>query len=137
MALKKGQRGARIRLTEDQAKAVITRVAAGAKSKNLAEEYGVSPSTISRIVNGQTWVHLERPPTQILKRATKLTAADVLVIKARLQRGDRLVDIARDYNVSGPAIAAIRDGRTWQEVVLPPAPRPTPAPTTRRKVWER
>ncbi len=127
------KKAVRIRLTEAQAQAVIERVAGGERSKDLAVEYGVSTSTISRIINGQTWGDLTRPQRKPLKRATKLTVDDVLAIKERLQRGDRLVDIARDHEVTGPAISAIRDRRTWAEVTLPERPVPH---QTRRRVWE-
>lgn len=134
MAVKNASRRKRGGLTEDQAKAIIRRVAAGERSADLAKEYKVSTSTISRVVNGQTWTHLERPPARALKRATKLTPEQVVNIKVRLHRGDRLVDIAHDHLVSGPAIAAIRDGRTWAEVQVRPSQE---APPTRRRVWER
>ncbi len=134
MAAKNAPQRKRGGLTEDQAKAIIRRVAAGERSTALAKEYKVSTSTISRVVNGQTWTHLERPPSRALKRATKLTPEQVATIKVRLHRGDRLVDIARDHLVSGPAIAAIRDGRTWAEVHVQPSQE---VPSIRRRVWER
>jgi hypothetical protein len=49
-------------------------------------------------------------------RATKLTAAIVGVIKARLAAGEERRSVARDYAVTRYAIDDIAQGRTWREV---------------------
>lgn len=46
--------------------------------------------------------------------ARKLTIKDVREIRRRLSAGDKVVDIAEYYGVTGPAISAIRYGRVWQ-----------------------
>jgi hypothetical protein len=46
----------------------------------------------------------------------KLTEDDVREIKLRLARGDRPIDIARDFGVSRPNVSCIKHGRSWQHV---------------------
>lgn len=43
------------RLTEEQRTEVIAKAAAGERPRDLAEEYGVSRPTITRLLNGSTW----------------------------------------------------------------------------------
>lgn len=47
---------------------------------------------------------------------SKLDDEKVREIKARLRRGDRQTDIARDFGVEYPTIYAIRKGITWRHV---------------------
>jgi len=46
----------------------------------------------------------------------KLTAEQVAEIKRRIQRGDWLSAIARDYNVARNTISDIKRGRSWRKV---------------------
>lgn len=45
-----------------------------------------------------------------------LTESDVPVIRERMQSGERVADIARDYGVSKAAIYNIKSGRSWSHV---------------------
>ena len=45
----------------------------------------------------------------------KLKPQDIPVIKSRLANGDRIVDIAKDYDVHKGLIWQIKDGRIWSE----------------------
>lgn len=53
-----GEASSRARLTDDQVRMIRQHRAGGATMAALAAEYGVAESTISFIVNGQTWRHL-------------------------------------------------------------------------------
>lgn len=46
----------------------------------------------------------------------KLTEDDVMMIKQRLQQGDRGIVIARDFAVSRKLITEIKSGRAWRHV---------------------
>lgn len=46
-------------------------------------------------------------------KKTKLTRNQVLDIRKSLSLGERIIDIARRYNVTSNTIIPIRDGRTW------------------------
>ena len=47
------------KLTEDRVKAIICALAAGCPQRPLAETFGVTTDTISRIANGKSWQHVE------------------------------------------------------------------------------
>lgn len=48
-----------VKLTEAQVVEIRRRVAAGEVQRRLADEFGLSPSGICRIVKARTWSHLE------------------------------------------------------------------------------
>lgn len=50
-----GENNPRSRLTWEKVREIRRRVAAGAVQRHLCDEFGVSPMTISRIVNHQLW----------------------------------------------------------------------------------
>lgn len=51
----RGERSGLAKLTEQQVRAIKSRLHNGAKCRTLAAEYGVSPSTISMIKSGKNW----------------------------------------------------------------------------------
>ena len=53
--------------------------------------------------------------------AAKLTEADAARVIKLLSEGFSMRSIAEAFGVSAPAIASIRDGKTWKHV-----PRPAP-----------
>lgn len=48
--------------------------------------------------------------------SAKLCDVDVLEIKSRICKGDICYEIAREYGVTGEAILAIKNGRTWKHI---------------------
>lgn len=58
------------------------------------------------------------------KHTHKLTEGDVLDIVKRIQAGEQMLDIAKDYNVSPTAISNIKTGTTWYHITgIPHKPR--------------
>lgn len=57
-SMPKGEASPRAKLTEIQAREIISRRREGALLKELAPEYGVSMRTISLITRGERWGHL-------------------------------------------------------------------------------
>lgn len=51
--------------------------------------------------------------------ASKLTEADVIIIKQRLVRGDTLTAIASDFHVCFQTVSLIRSGKVWTHVKGP------------------
>lgn len=118
------------RLTIEQARNIITRVAAGELQKNLAEEFGINPSTVSNLIRGKSWPDLDRPdPPETTMRGTKLTAKDIPCILSRLSQQETPQAIATDYGVTRQAIADIKRGKTWGHI-------PRFETKRRRRVWE-
>jgi len=120
------------RLTAGQAQDIINRVALGESQKNLAAEFQVQPSTVSNLINGNSWPELDRPdPPEVRVRGSKLKPIDIPVILTRLAKQEKPKDVAADYGVTRQAIADIGRGKTWGHI-----PRPEVARPRRRKVWE-
>jgi hypothetical protein len=57
---KPGERHPRAKLTEADAVEILGRVRRGERYRVLAEEKGVAIGTISKIVSGTNWKHLDR-----------------------------------------------------------------------------
>lgn len=49
------------KLTEEQALAILRNHVRGTNKKGLADQYGVTESTIRRVIAGDTWKHLHAP----------------------------------------------------------------------------
>jgi hypothetical protein len=56
----------------------------------------------------------ERPKETIFNSKIKLT--DLPIIKQRIDSGDLIKDIAKDYGVDRHAISKIKSGKTWNWV---------------------
>jgi hypothetical protein len=98
----------------------------------MATEFGVHIRTIQAISKGRTWTHLNLPPVPTRKGSSRpsarLTERDIPTICRRIQEGESLSEVARDYKVGRTCIANIWHGRTWVHI---------PRPVTRQRVWER
>lgn len=123
-----------LKLDQALAQLILTRVAAGERQKDLAEEYGVSPSAISNLVAGKSWPGLARPTTKVPRRGSKLAPEDIVLILRRLQAGEKPRVVAEDYGITRQAVANIKKGKAWPDIPRPEvAVSPRPA---RRRVWE-
>lgn len=54
----RGEQAPMTKLTEPEVLAIRHRISAGEHPKNLAREYGISPSNISNITKRRTWTHI-------------------------------------------------------------------------------
>jgi DNA invertase Pin-like site-specific DNA recombinase len=117
------------KLTEEQAREILARVSSGERQKDLAIEYGVTPSCVSHLVRGTSWPHLGGaiPPPRV-RGPTKLVEADIPVILTRIEKGESIASVARSYGVSRTTVAKVWHGKTWKN-----APRPE---KRRRAVWK-
>lgn len=120
------------KLDQTTAQAILVRVAAGERQKDLAAEFKVSPAAVSNLVAGKSWPSLPRSSTKVPRRGTTLAQADVVEILRRLLAGETPSKIAADYKVSRQAIANIQKGKAWTDIPRPEAQQ-RPA---RRRVWE-
>jgi hypothetical protein len=127
-----GQEHPAAKLTETQAKEILARLEAGELQKDLADEYGVTPSCICHLAAGTSWPHLGGVKQEVkrgsARPSAKLTEEDIPVIIRRVERGESLTAVARSYSVGRTTIADIWYGRRWTHV-----PRPT---SRRRAVYE-
>ena len=82
----------------------------------IAQQYGVSRSTISDIVHGRLWKHIPTPRRIIYR---KLTAESVSQLKTDLQCGILSQrDIAKKFNVTPSLVQDIKKGRVWAHVTI-------------------
>jgi DNA invertase Pin-like site-specific DNA recombinase len=55
----RGSRQAFAKLNEDDVNSIVMAVRLGAKQKDIADEFGVHATTISKIMRGASWKHVE------------------------------------------------------------------------------
>ena len=77
--------------------------------KGVHTRYHLNEESINRLRNLEK-VYGSRVGT------SKLTEDDVRTIKDRLERGERQIDIANDFNVDKATIFKIKVGETWRRV---------------------
>jgi len=102
------------------ARRVMVALEAGRSGRSIAEEFGVSPSTVSAIKRGQAWAQLDPGFAARLadkpRRGKALTVSQVAEIKQRLLAGQSSRKVAVEYGVSASTVQAISQGKTWAEV---------------------
>lgn len=118
----RGERAGRAGMTTEQVEEAKRRYMAGERQIDIAREFGVHQSTVSKALTGATWKHAGG---EVVARAgnrgeratrAKLTRVDVVAIKGRLADGASCAELGAQYNVTPGAIWAIREGRTWRHV---------------------
>ena len=119
------QRGANspvAKLTNEQSLEIIRRNVAGERHKSLAEEFGVSLTTIGKLARGQRWNGLQGARRLDSRREgtgnhlAKLTEAKVREIRAARETGTPYRQLAEQYGVAPSSILAVMQGRTWKQV---------------------
>ena len=110
------------KLTNEQSLEIIRRNLAGERHKTLAEEFGVSPATISKLVRGLRWNGLQAARRQQSRRAgagnhlAKLNEVKVKAIRRAREHGTPYQQLAERYGVAASSIHAVMRGRTWKHV---------------------
>ena len=119
-----GERCVRAGMTTEQVEDAKRRYMAGERLRDIAEEFGVHRTTLSKAVTGSTWTHAggsvvknagkrgERSPR------AKLSRSNVVDIKRRLRDGASCAGLAAEYGVTHGAIWFIQHGRTWRHVKI-------------------
>lgn len=89
----------------------------GRTDADIADDYGVTSSTIAQAVTRKTWRHIPLPDYALAGSGEwrgrrgghrgKLSESDVREIDRRVAAGDKQVDIARDYGMSTGSICDI------------------------------
>ena len=102
------------------ARGVMAALEAGLPGRSIAEEFGISPSTVSAIKRGQAWSALDPDfPARLAgkpQRGKALSASQVAKIKQRLLAGQSSRKVAAEFGVSASTVLAIARGKTWAEV---------------------
>ena len=99
---------------------VMAALEAGRPGRFIAREFGISPSMVSAIKYGRAWAALDPDlPARLAgkpRQGKALSESQVAEIKQRLLEGRSSRKIAAEFGVSGSAIQAISQGRTWAQV---------------------
>jgi DNA-binding Xre family transcriptional regulator len=104
------------KLTEVDVRAILE---SRDESIDLAEQYGVTRSTITQIRAGTAWREVARPDAEDtakplrLNPAAKITPLETREIAASTERA---VDLAARYGIAKQTVDAIRQGRLWEAV---------------------
>jgi group I intron endonuclease len=108
------------KITDTECERIYHRHEAGERMHKLAKEFGVHAVTISRALQRLSWKENGRPHTYNRhgnnNPRAKLTTKDVETIRTRLSKGERPINIAKDYSVHKETIAHIRDGIIWKSI---------------------
>lgn len=102
------------------ARRVMAALEAGRSGRSIAEEFGISPSLVSAIKQGQAWASLDpQLPARLAAtppRGKSLDAEQVAAIKARLLAGGSSRKVAAEFGVSPSTVRSIALGKTWAHV---------------------
>jgi DNA invertase Pin-like site-specific DNA recombinase len=102
-------------LTEELVVKVKNDLLAGKKAQRIAEEYGVSPGTISNLKNGRAWkgIGVDISKTERLDSKRKLDAKDIPDIRHLISIGCTDTEIGKEFGVARGTIYRIRSGANW------------------------
>ena len=116
----RGERNGHAVLTEKQVREIRLLHSDGMSNKDLAEQFSVSPSEVSSIINMRVWTHLPPPPVLIrksMKRKCTLCAEQVIDIRGRYAQGDvSQSELARQFGVSHVTINRIVHRKLWPDI---------------------
>lgn len=117
----KGSKNGFSKLTETEVIEILRLRNSGAKNKDLAIKFNVTPENISSIVVRKAWKHIEldfdytNPKVQGVK--TKLTNENILEIRERYSKGNvTTVSLGEDYGVSRSHISCIVNNKRWTHI---------------------
>ena len=123
--MRKPQRGEAspvAKLTNEQSQEIIRRNLAGERHNVLAEEFGVSAATVSKLVRGLRWGVLSGPRRMTSRREgvgnhlAKLTEDKVRQIRLEHAAGQSCRQLGAQYGIRATSIHAVLQGRTWKHV---------------------
>lgn len=118
-----GHNHAAAKLSEDQARVIIDRLASGQSRQSLAQMYAVTETCIRDIANLQTWKFLPRPTASTPYRMigsrhpnSKFSEADVIEIRRLSANGLSTYQLGAQFGVTRQAISLIINRKAWRHV---------------------
>ena len=109
----RGARHHNAKLTETEAKKIISLIAKGENRQNIADRFGITVYNVTAISQGKAWRHLPRPDmSQKRTGHNKLAPSQIPAIRALLEQGMTGAKIAMSYGVSDGTISMIKLGKT-------------------------
>lgn len=96
---------------------------AGIPQQQIADKYGVTRRTAARAIRGEHWKQVDAPPSTTKNynkgegvSLAKLNPDKVRHIREKIQAGQSLSSISREYEVGATVIWCIKVGKTWKHV---------------------
>jgi hypothetical protein len=95
----------------------------------ISNKYSVDRRTIGKILKGQTWTHISKPVCKYLgcdllklerkvsKSKSKLNINKVKEIRRRLNMGEKIIDLSKEFKVAECTISQVKNNKTWKNVV--------------------
>ena len=120
---RRGQDHPHTALTDADVLRLREQYAAGGRTEDLAERYGLSRAQVGRIIDGTSWAHLTggvsiaRPHHRVVG-PRKLTPAQVREIIDRYERDPGLnkAALGRQYGIRRQQVYYILTGQHWPQV---------------------
>lgn len=104
----KGESHYASKVNEELVLHIVEEIKAGKFYKDIAEQFGVGKSLVTQIAVGNTWTHVTGGRIETPNVHQKIFPAEREIIKARLQAGEKVKDLALEYNVTKALINKIR-----------------------------
>lgn len=112
----------RAKLTEKDVREIRKRAESGETIHSINMDFSyVTPITLRRIINYQTWKNIDTPENHEFKNgkfpASKATIDDVVNIRKRYDSGESINSIHKDYNfLSESSVRNIAKRKTWRNI---------------------
>jgi uncharacterized protein (DUF433 family) len=116
-------------LTEGDVQDIRFRLSKGERNKDIAKDFDITSSAISDIKCKKSWSWLKNIHNEkiVLYRGSrigtsKLKEEDILKIRPRINNGESLADIAKDFGVVAETIWSIKQNKSWSWLKEPTDP---------------
>jgi hypothetical protein len=124
--LQVGERHPGAKLSEQDVREIINKLAAGKSQTSLAAIYGVTWHAIADIRSGKNWRHVPRPAVLgqplsqngHLNHNAKFSPSDVADIRRRRAAGETCKDLAEAYGVWKGTISRVARGDAYRGIAL-------------------
>ncbi len=121
--IRRGEAHPDTKLTDAKVIELRNRYANGESPLVLAAESGTTGDGIRGMLAGRTWAHLPGAlkrglPVGAAHSSAKLTDEKIIIAHRRVQHGETVAAIAREYGVSRVALRNALSGKTWKHLKL-------------------
>jgi uncharacterized protein YjcR len=133
-----GDENANAKLDDEKVREICRAYCSGSRMSELAIRFGVAATTISKVIRGERWSHVDIPNRPIATRPgsargsqhyrAKLNDKKVLQIRNLYRQGWTRIRIGNKFGLSLGGVAGVVKGRNWKHVADPAGPTPPHRP---------
>lgn len=118
-SLVRGEQHGHTKTTNEQILEIVKKVKSGAMLKDVANEYGLSRTTLTDIIKGKVWSHITKIKSSKDLRKV-LSKEDVLKIVAMRKSGMTARSIANHFKIGYTTVSDICNGKSnWKITGIP------------------